>query len=239
MRLQRILADAGLGSRRACEELIAAGRVTVNGTRVDRQGNRVDPAQDTIAVDGWPVPTRHGLLYLAVHKPAGMLTAMVDLRGRPCVGDLVRDRRDRLFHIGRLDAETEGLLLMTNDGALAHRLLHPAYEVSKVYLAEVRGQPSRGVGRRLQEGVELSDGLAKVDRFRVVDRAGGATLVEVTLHEGRNRLVRRLLAAVDLPVHRLVRTQIGPVRLGNLRPGRVRSLLTTEVRGLQEAAKTD
>ncbi|MFL6240444.1 MAG: pseudouridine synthase [Actinomycetes bacterium] len=235
IRLQRVIADAGVASRRAAEDMIAAGRVAVNGHLVTRQGVRVDPSADRIEVDGVPVPTRAGLVHLAVNKPRGMLTTMADPRGRPCVGDLVRERAARLFHVGRLDAETEGLLVLTNDGALAQRLQHPSFGLPKVYLAEVRGVPARDVGKQLRAGLELSDGPARADGFRVVDRLGGTTLVEVTLHEGRNRIVRRLLAQVDLPVQRLVRTQVGPVRLGELRPGRLRALSGPEVRSLYAA----
>ena len=235
IRLQRVLAEAGVASRRACEELIAAGRVAVNGSTVQIQGVRVDPARDAISVDGVPIPTRPGLVHLAVNKPRGVLTTMHDPAGRPCVGDLVRDQPTRLFHVGRLDFDTEGLLLLTNDGPMAQRLLHPHLGLPKVYLAEVRGAPPRDVGRRLRDGVELSDGLATAERFRVVDRLGKHTLVELTVREGRNRLVRRMLSAVDLPVQRLVRTQVGPVRLGEMRPGRIRALNATEVRGLYAA----
>jgi 23S rRNA pseudouridine2605 synthase len=232
IRLQRVLASAGIGSRRACEALIETGRVAVNGRQVQVQGLRVDPARDTVTVDGTPIPTRAGLTYLAVNKPVGMVSTMTDPEGRPCLGDVVRDRSARLFHVGRLDAETEGLLLLTNDGDLAQRMQHPSFGLPKVYLAEVSGVPARDVGRRLREGVSLADGPARADRFRVVDRVGNSTLLEVTVHEGRNRLVRRMLAAVELPVQRLVRTQLGPIRLGELRPGRTRVLSTAEVQGL-------
>jgi 23S rRNA pseudouridine2605 synthase len=238
VRLQRVLAEAGIASRRASEELIAAGRVAVNGAVVTVQGTRVDPSRDAISVDGVPIPTRPGLVHLAVNKPLGLLSTMQDPSGRPCVGDLVRDRATRLFHVGRLDADTEGLLLLTNDGSLAQRLMHPAYELPKVYLAEVHGVPARDVGRRLRAGVPLSDGTGVADGFRVIDRVGNTTLVELTVHEGRNRLVRRMLAAVDLPVQRLVRTQVGPVRLGEMRPGRIRALNTEEVRGLYAATSS-
>jgi 23S rRNA pseudouridine2605 synthase len=237
LRLQRVLAAAGYGSRRHCEELIAAGRVAVNGEVVVRQGVRVDPAADRITVDGVPVPARPDFVYLAVNKPTGMLTTMHDPAGRPCIGDLLGDREDRLFHVGRLDADTEGLLVLTNDGTLAQRLAHPSYGLPKVYLAEVRGVPARNLGRQLRTGIDLDDGLARVDRFRVVDRVGSNTLVEVTLHEGRNRIVRRLLRAAGLPVQRLVRTEVGPIRLGELRPGRTRVLGAAEVRALYAATE--
>ena len=235
IRLQRVLAAAGIGSRRACEVLIDEGRVAVNGRQVQEQGLRVDPARDTVTVDGDPIPTRTGHVYLAVNKPAGVVSTMSDPNGRPCLGDIVRERSARLFHVGRLDAETEGLLILTNDGDLAQRMQHPSFRLPKVYLAEVAGVPGRNVGRRLREGLDLADGLARADSFRVIDRVGNSTLLEVTVHEGRNRLVRRMLAEVELPVQRLVRTQLGPIRLGELRPGRTRVLNSAEVRGLYAA----
>ena len=231
VRLQKVLAQAGLGSRRHCEELIASGRVTVDGT-VAILGQRIDPAAVVVRVDGERLAVAPGAVYLALNKPRGMLSTMSDERGRPCVGDLVAARGVRLFHVGRLDADTEGLLLLTNDGTLAHRLAHPSHAVAKVYRAEVPGPVGRGVGRRLREGVELDDGPARVDRFRVVATSGSRALVELELHEGRNHIVRRLLAQVGHPVHRLVRVQQGPVRLGDLRPGRTRTLTRAEVAAL-------
>ena len=237
IRLQRVLAAAGYGSRRACEELIAEGRVSVDGTVVQEQGRRVDPGHAVIRVDGVRVATeQRDVVHLVVNKPLGMVSTLRDPQGRPSVGDLVRDRKERLFHVGRLDADTEGLLLLTNDGDLAHRLTHPSYEVPKTYLAEVRGPVARDLGRRLREGVGLDDGQARVDRFRVVGSSGPRVLLEVVLHEGRNRIVRRLLAATGHPVERLVRTAIGPVRLGDLPAGRTRRLRPAEVRGLYGAA---
>ena len=236
IRLQRVLAAAGFGSRRGCEELIAAGRVSIDGETVSEQGRRVDPAQAVIRVDGVRVISAEGLVHLVVNKPVGMVSTLSDPEGRPCVGDLVEGRRERLFHVGRLDAETEGLLLLTNDGDLAHRLTHPSFEVPKTYLAEIRGPVARDLGRRLREGVELEDGPARVDDFRAVGRSGPRVLVEVVLHEGRNRIVRRILEAVGHPVERLVRTGIGPIQLGDLRPGRTRHLNAEEVRGLYAAA---
>jgi 23S rRNA pseudouridine2605 synthase len=236
IRLQRVLAGAGVGSRRACEELISAGRVTVDGSVVSTLGTRVDPDSSVIHVDGVRVVTDPHLVYLALNKPRGMLTTLSDPQGRSCVGDVVRDRAERLFHVGRLDADSEGLLLLTNDGQLAHRLTHPSHGVAKTYLAEVMGPLPRGVGRTLREGVELDDGTAAVTAFRVLDRVGKRLLVEVEVTEGRNRLVRRLLAAVGLPVERLVRTRMGPVVLGELRPGRSRMLTAPEVGALHTAA---
>lgn len=230
VRLQKVLAAAGVGSRRACEELIAAGRVEVDGQTVRTMGVRVDPTYAVIKVDGMRVTTAEaGLVHLALNKPRGVVSSMSDPQGRPTVGDYVHDRPQRLFHVGRLDADTEGLLLLTNDGELAHRLAHPSYEVRKTYVAEVSGPVAGGVGRRLRAGVELDDGTVVVDSFRVVDRVGARVMVEVVLHEGRKHVVRRLLMAVGYPVQRLVRTHVGPVALGELRPGNVRTLTGDEI----------
>ena len=229
IRLQKILAAAGLGSRRHCEELIGEGRVEVDGEVVRRFGARVDPARQIIRVDGRRIPARQDLVYLALNKPAGVLSTMSDPRGRPTVADFVGDRSERLFHVGRLDYDTEGLLLLTNDGELAHRLSHPRYGILKTYLAEVPGPVPRDLGRRLAAGVMLDDGMVCVDRFRVVEQAGSRALLEITLHEGRKHVVRRMLEEVGHPVRRLVRTSVGPVRLGSLRPGTVRALSTAEI----------
>lgn len=238
VRLQKVLAAAGLGSRRACEELIRAARVEVDGVRVTELGVRVDPSTALIRVDGNRIEVRDEFVYLALNKPRGVLSAMSDARGRRTVGDLVADRSDRLFHVGRLDADSEGLLLLTNDGELAHRLMHPAFEVVKVYLATVQGQVGRQIGRRLRTGVELEDGPVRVDRFRILDSAPGRTLVEVSLHEGRKHIVRRLLGEVGHPVQRLVRTDVGPVHLGTLRAGAVRPLTPVEVGELYDLVDT-
>ena len=235
VRLQKVLAAAGVGSRRHCEELIGAGRVEVDGETVRRFGARVDPERQVIRVDGKRIPAKPGLVYLAFNKPAGVLTAMSDPRGRTTISDFLGDRSERLFHIGRLDYETEGLMLLTNDGELAHRLAHPSFEVAKTYLAEVTGPVPKDLGRRLATGVELDDGVATADRFRVVDRSGNRALVEITLHEGRNRVVRRMLAETGHPVQRLVRTDVGPIRLGRTKPGAVRQLTTAEIGELYAA----
>jgi 23S rRNA pseudouridine2605 synthase len=234
VRLQKVLARAGLGSRRACEELIAAGRVLVNGLPATL-GVRVDPARDVVRVDGATIPIASGLVHLAVHKPPGMLSAMSDDSGRPCVGDLVRDHGAGLHHVGRLDVDSEGLLLVMNDGALSHRLTHPSYGVPKRYLVELDGQLRRADSRALREGVELEDGLARADDLQVVDATPGRTLVEIEVHEGRNRIVRRMFEAIDRPVLRLLRLSVGPIRLGELKPGRVRHLNPAEVRSLYAA----
>jgi 23S rRNA pseudouridine2605 synthase len=232
VRLQKVLAAAGLGSRRACEELIRDGRVTVDGRLVTELGTRVDPAGAEVRVDGQLIPRRPDSVYLALNKPRGVVSAMSDDRGRRCLGDLVADIPERMFHVGRLDADSEGLILLTNDGDLAHRIAHPSYELAKVYLAEVPGPVGREVGRRLRQGVQLDDGPVRVDRFRVVGTHGARAQVEVTLHEGRKHIVRRLLAEVGHPVHRLVRLSVGPVLLGDLRPGSWRPLRGDEVRAL-------
>jgi pseudouridine synthase len=229
VRLQKVLAEAGVGSRRHCEELIGAGRVEVDGETVRRFGARVDPDHQVIRVDGKRIPAKPGLVYLAFNKPVKVLTAMSDPRGRKTVTDFLGERSERLFHIGRLDYDTEGLMLLTNDGELAHRLAHPSFEVAKTYLAEVTGPVPKDLGRRLMAGVELDDGVASADRFRVVDRSGNRALVEIVLHEGRKHIVRRMLAATGHPVSRLVRTDVGPIKLGNLKPGSTRELTTAEI----------
>jgi pseudouridine synthase len=235
IRLQKVLAAAGVGSRRRCEELIGEGRVEVDGEIVRRYGARVDPDHQIIKVDGRRIPSRQDLVYLALNKPAGVLTTMSDDRGRPTISDFLGDRAERLFHVGRLDYDTEGLMLLTNDGELAHRLAHPRYGVAKTYLADVAAPLPRDLGRRLITGIELEDGVASADKFRVVEQAGSRALVEITLHEGRKHIVRRLLAEAGHPVTRLVRTQVGPVSLGNLRPGTTRALTVREIGDLYAA----
>lgn len=231
VRLQKVLAAAGFGSRRSCEQLIVAGRVMVNG-RVAILGARVDPQHDVVALDGSQVPTAEGLTYLAINKPRGMHSTMFDDRGRPCIGDLVVDISTQIHHVGRLDADSEGLLLLTNDGALSHRLMHPSYGVTKTYLAEVDGVVPRSATRQLREGVELDDGPVTVDKVDVVDASAKSTVLELSLHEGRNHVVRRVLAEVGHPVNRLVRVAVGPIRLGDLKPGRRRHLQQGEVQAL-------
>jgi 23S rRNA pseudouridine2605 synthase len=233
-RLQKVLAAAGVGSRRASEELIAAGRVTVDG-RVAALGDKVDPAVAEIHVDGERVIVDANLVYLALNKPRGVVSTMADERGRAALADFLGNVPERVFHVGRLDADSEGLLLLTNDGGLAHKLMHPSYGVTKTYLVEVPGPMRRGVGRQLAAGVELEDGPVRVDKFRLVDSMPGRVLVELVLHEGRKHIVRRLMDEVGYPVSRLVRTAIGPVRLGDLRPGRHRRLNRVEVAALFKA----
>src|SRR6202000_2774668 len=201
-------------------------------------GTRVDPDASVIRVDGARVVLDDSLVYLALNKPRGMHSTMSDDRGRPCSGDLVEHRvrgNKKLFHVGRLDADTEGLILLTNDGELAHRLMHPSFEVPKTYLATVNGSVPRGLGKKLRAGIELDDGPVAVDDFAVVDAIPGKTLVRVTLHEGRQRIVRRMLAEVGFPVQTLVRTDIGAVALGEQRPGSIRALRRNEIGELYKA----
>lgn len=239
VRLQKVLAQAGVASRRRSEELIVQGRVQVNGVVARELGSRVDPDQAVIHVDGLRITTRRDRVYLALNKPRGVHSTMVGERGEPCVGDYVReyasDEHGGIFHVGRLDADTEGLLLLTNDGDLAHRLMHPSYEVSKTYVAEVEGRVAQGLGKQLRAGVELADGMAAVDRFRIRDQRPKRTLVEIVLHEGRKHLVRRLFEQVGHPVRQLVRTAVDDVRLGTLKPGELRTLTMEEVGLLHRA----
>ncbi|KUL33879.1 pseudouridine synthase [Streptomyces sp. NRRL F-4489] len=227
-RLQKVLARAGMGSRRACEELIDQGRVEVNGRIVMEQGVRVDPEKDEIKVDGLTVATQ-SYLFFALNKPAGVVSTMEDPDGRQCLGDYVTNRETRLFHVGRLDTETEGIILLTNHGELAHRLTHPRYGVTKTYLAAIQGPLPRDLGKRLKDGVPLEDGYARADHFRVVENTGKNYLVEVTLHEGRKHIVRRMLAEAGFPVDKLVRTHFGPIALGDQKSGWLRRMTNTEV----------
>jgi 23S rRNA pseudouridine2605 synthase len=238
VRLQKVLSQAGIASRRLAERMITDGSVEVDGQLVTELGTRVDPDVSEIRVDGARVILDDSLVYLALNKPLGMHSTMSDDRGRPCIGDLVEHRvrgNKKLFHVGRLDADTEGLILLTNDGELAHRLMHPSYEVPKTYLATVTGSVPRGVGKKLRAGIELDDGPVAVDDFAVVDAIPGRTLVRVTLHEGRKRIVRRLLAEAGFPVQALVRTDIGAVSLGEQRPGSIRALRRNEIGDLYKA----
>ncbi|NBM18660.1 pseudouridine synthase [Streptomyces sp. GC420] len=227
-RLQKVLARAGMGSRRACEELIDQARVEVNGRIVTEQGLRVDPEKDEIKVDGLTVATQ-SYLFFALNKPAGVVSTMEDPDGRQCLGDYVTNRETRLFHVGRLDTETEGIILLTNHGELSHRLTHPKYGVKKTYLAAIQGPLPRDLGKRLKDGIQLEDGYARADHFRVVENTGKNYLVEVTLHEGRKHIVRRMLAEAGFPVDRLVRTSFGPIALGDQKSGWLRRLTNTEV----------
>lgn len=238
VRLQKVLSQAGIASRRVAERMITDGRVEVDGQVVTELGTRVDPGASEIRVDGARVILDESLVYLALNKPLGMHSTMSDDRGRPCIGDLVEHRvrgNKKLFHVGRLDADTEGLILLTNDGELAHRLMHPSYEIPKTYVATVNGAVPRGLGKKLRAGIELDDGPIAVDDFAVVDAVPGKTLIRVTLHEGRKRIVRRMLASVGFPVQALVRTDIGAVTLGDQRPGSIRALRRNEIGDLYKA----
>jgi len=233
-RLQKVLARAGMGSRRACEELIEQGRVEVNGERVREQGKRVDAANDEIKVDGLTVATQ-SYLFFALNKPAGVVATMEDPDGRQCLGDYVNNRETRLFHVGRLDTETEGIILLTNHGELAHRLTHPKYGVTKTYLAAIQGPIPRDLGKQLAQGIELEDGWARADSFKVVQNVGKNYLVEVSLHEGRKHIVRRLLSEMGYPVEKLVRVQFGPIPLGDQKSGWLRRLTNPEVGQLMKS----
>ena len=231
-RLQKVLARTGIGSRRVCEDLIAEGRVTVNGT-VAELGRRVDPEVDRVEVDGVPISVREGLVHYLLNKPAGVVTTASDPQGRPTVVELV-PAEPRVFPVGRLDAETEGLLLLTNDGDLTHRLTHPSFGVEKEYLALVEGTPSAGSLRRLREGIELDDGRTAPARASL-QPPSSLTLV---IHEGRNRQVRRMCEAIGHPVQRLVRVRIGPIADRQLAPGAWRPLTQDEVRALERSVAT-
>ena len=237
-RLQKVLARAGVASRRHSEILINAGRVEVNGKVITTQGTRVNPEVDVIRVDGVRINVNEELEYFAFNKPRGMQSTMSDDMGRPCVGDVVADRvvaGQRLFHVGRLDADTEGLLLLTNDGELANRLMHPKYEVTKTYLATVLGEADKALVRELKKGIELEDGLAKADYVQIVDTNQGKSLIRVELHEGRKHIVRRMLKAAGYPVQRLVRTKLHTVQLGDMKPGNMRALNQAELTSLYNA----
>jgi 23S rRNA pseudouridine2605 synthase len=236
VRLQKVLADAGVASRRAAEAMILDGRVSVDGVATRQLGTRVDPARRRIEVDGLLVETDAAKLTLALHKPAGVVSTMEPATDRPTLAEYAARRPERLFHVGRLDVDTEGLIFLTNDGPLANALAHPSAEVPKTYLATVEGRVAHSAGTRLKRGVELEDGPARVDEFRIVDSIPGFSQVEVTLHSGRNRIVRRLMEELGHPVTRLVRVQIGPIALGDLRAGRTRVLSAPEVASLKKAA---
>ena len=253
IRLQKVLAQAGMGSRRRCDDMIAQGRVEVNGDVVDRMGARVDPMTDVIRVDGARIPPPNDHAYVLLNKPRGIVTSMADERGRPDLSSLLADRTDppqagksvpavgggtpRLFHVGRLDTDTSGLLILTNDGELAHKLAHPSFEVTKTYVALVEGAVPDALAARLKAGIELDDGPAKVDRFLVKDRSRGQSIVELDIHMGRNRIVRRLLDAAGHPVIELTRTAFGPIDLRGLAAGAMRDLSREEVGALFDSVE--
>jgi 23S rRNA pseudouridine2605 synthase len=236
IRLQKLLALAGIASRRRSEELMLDGDVEVNGEVVTRLGTKVNPATDLIRVSGKRLPPISEKVYLALNKPRGVVSTMSDPEGRKTLQDLVADRPERLFHVGRLDTDTSGLIILTNDGDFAQRLAHPSYEVEKTYVAEVAGRVDKGTVRTLLAGVTLEDGPVEVRRARVVSSTVDRSIVELVIHEGRNRIVRRLLDHVGHPVQQLTRTAVGPVRIGSLRTGAMRELTTDEIGSLLDAA---
>jgi 23S rRNA pseudouridine2605 synthase len=237
VRLQKLLAQSGVGSRRRCEELMLAGVVEVDGEVVTRLGTKVDPRTAVIRVEGKRLPPASPHVYLVLNKPVGVVSTMSDPQGRRTLSDLVGSRPERLFHVGRLDTDTSGLLLLTNDGDFAQRMAHPSFEVDKTYVAEVDGEVSRSTIRQLLAGVTLEDGPITASSTRVIDRGRGRTIVELVIHEGRNRIVRRLLDSVGHPVRRLTRTAIGPVALGQLREGETRELTRDELGELLDSAR--
>jgi 23S rRNA pseudouridine2605 synthase len=237
VRLQKLLAQSGVASRRRCEELMLAGLVEVDGEVVTRLGTKVDPRTAVIRVEGKRLPPVSPHVYLVLNKPRGVVSTMSDPEGRRTLSDYVEDRPERLFHVGRLDTDTEGLILLTNDGDFAQRVAHPSYELDKTYVAEVEGQVSKATVRRLLAGVTLEDGPVEVSAAKVVSTRPERSIVEVVIHEGRNRIVRRLLDEVGHPVRRLTRTAIGPVVLRGLRSGQLRDLTREELGTLLDAAR--
>ncbi len=236
VRLQKLLATSGVASRRKCEELMLAGEVEVDGEVVTRLGTKVDPATAVIRVSGKRLPPASPNVYLVLNKPRGVVSTMSDPEGRRTLGDLVADRPERLFHVGRLDTDTSGLIVLTNDGDFAQRLAHPSFEVDKTYVAEVTGEVTKATLKSLTDGVTLDDGPIAVSRTRIVQRGTGKTIVELVIHEGRNRIVRRLLDHVGHPVTRLTRTRLGPIRLGQLKSGELRELTNDELGSLLDTA---
>ena len=235
IRLQKLLAQAGFGSRRKCEDMITEGRVEVDGELVTELGTRVDPHKQQVRVDGSRVRVNPNHVTLALNKPRKVLAAMDDPKGRYTLRDIVGDKYERIFHMGRLDYDSEGLILMTNDGELSQHVMHPKYEVEKTYVATLEGKISGTVCRRLvTTGVQLDDGWIKLDHCAIIDSSRDHTMVKVVLHSGKNRIVRRIFGSIGFPVKRLVRTQIGPIKLGDLKPGSYRVLSQTEVRSLSK-----
>lgn len=232
IRLQKVLASAGIASRRASEILIDEGRVEVNGKVVTEQGKRVNPETDHIRVDGSRIPPPRRHMYIVLNKPRGVVSTMDDPEGRQTLTDYLPRTKERLFHVGRLDTETEGLIVLTNDGEFAHRLAHPSYEVPKTYHVQAAGVLDNRTIKRLEKGVTLEDGPVKPDKVKLISRGQNKTLLEITLHEGRNRIVRRMMDAVGHPVDRLARTRIGPIRLGVLPVGETRELTREELGAL-------
>ncbi|MDN4481821.1 pseudouridine synthase [Demequina muriae] len=236
VRLQKVLAAAGVGSRRKCEILIERGLVKVNGEVVDQLGVRVNPDEVTIEVKGQRISVDDSKVVVVLNKPAGVVSTMSDPQGRRSLDEFVADFEERLFHVGRLDAETTGVLLLTNDGDLANRLAHPSHGVPKVYVAKVEGRVPKSLCTMLRAGVDLDDGPVRVTDCAILDARDDASLVKVELHEGRNRIVRRMLDKAGHPVIDLVRTDFGPISLGTLQPGQVRRLGREEVGSLMKVA---
>jgi 23S rRNA pseudouridine2605 synthase len=237
IRLQKLLAQSGVASRRKCEELMLAGLVEVDGEVVTRLGTKVDPTTAVIRVDGKRLPPVSPHVYLVLNKPRGVVSTMSDPEGRPTLSDFVGGRPERLFHVGRLDTDTDGLILLTNDGDFAQRVAHPSYELDKTYVAEVDGVVAKQTVARLRQGVTLEDGPVEVSAAKVVSSTADRSIVELVIHEGRNRIVRRLLDEVGHPVRRLTRTAIGPVLLRGLRNGQLRELTLDELGVLLDAAR--
>jgi len=237
IRLQKLLAQSGVASRRKCEEMMLAGEVVVDGEVVTRLGTKVDPLVAVIRVSGRRLPPISPHVYLVLNKPRGVVSTMSDPEGRRTLADVVADRPERLFHVGRLDTDTSGLLLLTNDGDFAHRMAHPSFEVDKTYVAEVDGEITRATLQQLRDGVTLDDGPVAVSTAKVVTQGAGKSIVELVIHEGRNRIVRRLLDHVGHPVRRLTRTAIGPVVIGQLRSGDLRDLTLDELGDLLDRAE--
>lgn len=235
IRLQKVLADAGVGSRRTCEDMIASGRVEVDGQIVLELGVRVDPAVNNIVVDGLPIQLDKSKITIVLNKPRKVVSAMEDPEGRRTLAELVSGRTERLYHVGRLDYESEGIIVLTNDGELANRMAHPKYELTKTYLVTVKGRVPNGIGSKLLKGIQLEDGMAELDRFKLIDSTPLESLIEVELHSGRNRIVRRMFEEVGFPVTRLLRTQIGPIKIGDLKQGRYRVLGKVELGTLMKS----
>lgn len=235
IRLQKVLADAGVASRRKAEEMILDGRVTVDGRVVRTLGTKINPENSEVMVDGEIILQVKTKIYLALNKPRGILSTLSDPENRPHLGDLLRDRSERLFHVGRLDKDSEGLLLLTNDGEIAHRATHPSFSLPKNYLLELKGNVSREVADAFRQGVELEDGVAKVDKLTVLAGQPGKTIFDVVIHDGRNQILRRMAAATGLTVERLIRIGMGPIKLGELTPGKWREIKGAELISLQKA----
>ncbi|WP_157155900.1 pseudouridine synthase [Diaminobutyricimonas sp. LJ205] len=239
-RLQKVMAAAGVASRRVCEQYIAEGRVAVNGEIITEPGRRVDPFTDRVTVDGTAIQLDTSRRYVMLNKPVGVVSSMKDEQGRPDLTRYTNRYEERLFNVGRLDADTSGLLILTNDGELAHVLAHPSFGVEKTYIAKVQGEATPTTMKKLMAGIELEDGLIAADKARIIGAASrGQTMVEITLHSGKNRIVRRMLDAVGHPVLELVRRQFGPLHLGTLPVGQARDLSKVELGRLLTIARAE